>query len=234
MNGEMDFMILNNKVKGVQGTVDNIDTKIDSVATKENIQEVKTLIENSGGGDALESTSQEILSKIVSVSNGTGITLFPSNTDIVATKTLSKSKSVTTANKYYKIFSFIPKNTGTVRVIYSLTHEITANTYTSSSSSTNSAYLCYSNDKPLYDIAEGTSSAPVNKTTCSDTCGVGIGKPASFPVGTSTSVSGSYDIDVIQGIPTTVLLYHSSNSSFSNITTKATVNLQIAYKEVSW
>lgn len=64
MNGEMDFMILNNKVKGVQGTVDNIDAKIDAVATKENIQEVKTLIENSGGGDALESTSQEILNAI--------------------------------------------------------------------------------------------------------------------------------------------------------------------------
>jgi len=31
MNGEMDFMILNNKVKGVQGTVDNIDTNVSAV-----------------------------------------------------------------------------------------------------------------------------------------------------------------------------------------------------------
>lgn len=55
MNGEMDFMILNNKVKGVQGTVDNIDTKIDSALSS---------INSLNPGDAKESSVQSILSKL--------------------------------------------------------------------------------------------------------------------------------------------------------------------------
>ena len=55
MNGEMDFMILNSKLKGMRGAVDNIDEK---VALESSMQELKTLVENSCG-DA--STSQEIL-----------------------------------------------------------------------------------------------------------------------------------------------------------------------------
>ena len=61
MNGEMDFMILNGKLKGMQGTVDNIDEK---VALESSMQELKTLVENSGGRNALESTSQTILQMV--------------------------------------------------------------------------------------------------------------------------------------------------------------------------
>lgn len=61
MNSEMDLMILN-KVKGIQGTVDNIGEK---TALESSVQEVKNIVQN----QALESTSQEILNSISSFSS---------------------------------------------------------------------------------------------------------------------------------------------------------------------
>lgn len=61
MNGEMDFMILNNKVKGVQGTVDNIDKQITDTGDK--IDSVSTIISE------VHSTSDNINTNVSNILN---------------------------------------------------------------------------------------------------------------------------------------------------------------------
>lgn len=169
MNGEMDFMILNNKVKGVQGAVDNIDTKIDSVATKENIQEVKTLIENSGGGDALESTSQEILEKIESVEDvHTNYTYTASSTVL---KTLISSEITSKKTSSNKAVSgegiariHVLNGSGTLRISVSLKGASTsygAYLYVSYNGGTPAAYATSGTFKTSY--ATETLDIPVCK-----------------------------------------------------------------------
>lgn len=97
MNGEMDFMILNNKVKGVQGTVDNIDESIGNLqndvaekALESSVQEIKTIVNDLSLGDAKESSVQAVLSKL-SETNGT------SRPSVVASNTVLATISVGTA-----------------------------------------------------------------------------------------------------------------------------------------
>ena len=179
---------------------------------------------------AMESTCQEI-KELVKYNN---ITLFPTNDGIKNSKTLSKSKAVTSIATYYKIYTFIPKYSGYIRINFTLTHTITANTNTGSSSSGVQLQLFSSNDFALFDVAEGSSVSLQNETQLSNSCSVSIGSQTNYPVGTKKTETGSKDVSVTQGTPITFLLYIDDNDSFSKITTTGDIEMDIIYKEVSW
>lgn len=182
---------------------------------------------------AQESTVQEILDKVQNNEKYTNITLIPADSGIKISVPFEMTKDVA-SDRYQKFYSFIPKNSGVIRFKLSMTVEITANTYTGSSGSSHNVDVFITHDSKFFEVANKTDISGANNAQKIGGASVGIGKSATYPVGTKESGSFSIDYAVTQGVPVILCMGRSGHSAFTNITVKATGNVDIIYKEVSW
>ena len=198
-------------------------------AKEETAQEILGAV----GNVAQQEDVQEILEKI----SETNATLFPSNDEIKETESTTITHGLgVSGNAYYKVYSFIPKSVGAVRVKYDVTNRISKNNYTGNSSSSVAVTFQVSNNLTLYEMISGTTlngqSLEAQQIVTCDY--LSIGKNSTYPVGSSVTSSGYFDVDVEKGIPVTILVLIPGNTTFSSITVTADIEVNIAYKGVAW
>lgn len=211
--------------------------KVNEALANASVQGVLDRIGNTDdtGGSSTVGTlmakSNTILKKVTE-----GRTLYPSE-DIkkaVDDFTTGEVEMLGSIRTYYKIASFLPNVTGTVRIKFCVKLTVPRNTNTGGSYGSAIAILYTNYEKKFYDVIDGTAITPSETTELTD-ARVNIGAQSLAPAGTSNKSEGSIDVDVTAGIPLNLIFYIADcGVSYNGCYVQGDADIKIAYKEVSW